>query len=83
MKFIILQKAGKIRIAQNELEEILRAHIKTFGCDVELSTELMKFEQGADGVTSWLRQTDTGKEEVVRSEFLIGADGARGYSFWL
>lgn len=41
----------------------------------------MKFEQDADGVTVWLRHVDTGKEEIVRADFLIGADGARGKDF--
>ena len=45
---------------------------------MEFGTELTKFEQDADGVTAWLLHADTGKEEVVKCQFLVGADGARG-----
>ncbi|CCM01287.1 uncharacterized protein FIBRA_03336 [Fibroporia radiculosa] len=33
-------------------EEILRTHLKRYGCEVELSTELMSFEQHDDHVTA-------------------------------
>jgi putative polyketide hydroxylase len=62
-------------IAQDRLEPILRTRAIELGADVRLSTELVRFEQDADGVTAWLRRRD-GVEYEVRAAYLVAADGA-------
>ncbi|TFY73620.1 hypothetical protein EWM64_g10392, partial [Hericium alpestre] len=55
---------------------ILRDHLKQFGVEVELSTELLTIEQGADSVTATVAKE--GAEEKVTAKYVIGADGAKG-----
>lgn len=63
-------------IAQDRLEPILRDRATELGADLRLSTELLRFEQDADGVTAWLRSARDG-EYTVRAAYMIAADGAR------
>ncbi|WP_432277541.1 FAD-dependent oxidoreductase [Kitasatospora brasiliensis] len=63
--------------SQNDLEPVLRHAARELGGDLRFGTELVSFEQDADGVTSVLRSRETGERRVVRSEFLIAADGPR------
>ena len=67
-------------LGQHHSEEIFRSHIESYGTYVELSTELVGFEQDADGVTAHLikRNGDSEVHEDVHAPFLIGADGAKG-----
>lgn len=46
------------------------------GADIRLETELVGFEQDADGVTAWLRGRD-GDEYALRAAYLVAADGHR------
>lgn len=62
-------------IAQDRLEPLLRDRAAELGADVRMSTELLSFEQDADGVTATLRAD--GAEYRVRSAYLIAADGHR------
>ncbi|GAB2974172.1 FAD-dependent monooxygenase [Amycolatopsis acidiphila] len=59
-------------LGQSQTEGILRDRLAEFGVHVELATEVVSFEQDADGVSTTL---STG--EVVRSSYLVGADGGR------
>ena len=65
-------------LGQSHQEEILRAHLVKAGVPVELNTELVSFEQSADGVTAHIIKHDGGEEttEIVSASWLIGADGA-------
>ncbi|MFE7592769.1 FAD-dependent oxidoreductase, partial [Kitasatospora sp. NPDC057512] len=63
--------------SQNDLEPVLRRAARELGGDLRFSTELVSFEQDAEGVTSVLRSRESGEQRVVRSEFLIAADGPR------
>ena len=67
-------------LGQGSYEGILRQHIAKYGVQVELNTELVGFEQDADGVTAHVIKHDGDKDvpETIRTEFLVGADGARG-----
>lgn len=60
-------------IPQWRTERILRDRLATFGTHVELGTELVGFEQSADGVTVTLTGP-AGTERVV-VDYLIGCDG--------
>lgn len=61
-------------IAQDRLEPILRDKAIELGADVRLNTELLSFDQQADGVVASLRRPD-GREYTVRSDYMIAADG--------
>ena len=56
---------------------ILRAHLEALGGRVEHNMRLESLAQDADGVTATLRHGD-GRQESVRTAYLVGADGARG-----
>lgn len=65
-------------VPQYTLEEVLRQHAASLpGVSVSFNTELVSFDEGADGVCSRLRNRTTGATEEVQSTFLAGADGAR------
>ncbi|MCE9668547.1 FAD-dependent monooxygenase [Myxococcus stipitatus] len=63
-------------VAQDRLEPILREGAVALGADIRLRTELVRFEQDADGVTAWLRGPE-GEESRVRAAFMVAADGHR------
>jgi putative polyketide hydroxylase len=63
-------------IAQDRLEPILREKARSLGADLRLGTELVRFEQDADGVTAWTRDND-GRESTLRAAYLLAADGSR------
>ncbi|KAJ8092833.1 hypothetical protein PM082_023662 [Marasmius tenuissimus] len=67
-------------LGQDKHEAVLRKRLaEDYDTHVELGTELKSFEQTDDYVESRLVKHVDGKEveEVFRSEFLVGTDGAR------
>lgn len=66
-------------IGQGHTQEILRSHLSKYGVMVELNTELLDFEQHADGVTVNLLKRNKSAEqtEKISVDWLVGADGAR------
>ncbi|RKH50207.1 FAD-dependent monooxygenase [Corallococcus llansteffanensis] len=63
-------------LAQDRLEPILREKALALGADVRLETQLLRFEQDADGVVATLRGRD-GQEYELRADYMIAADGHR------
>lgn len=63
-------------IAQDRLEPILRDKAAELGADIRLQTELVRFEQDADGVSALLRERG-GREYTMRAAYLVAADGHR------
>ena len=67
-----------MRISQVVLEpvlkDILERRAKYVG--IRFGWALESFEQDADGVTSVIRNGDTGEVQTVRSRYLVGCDGA-------
>src|SRR5450432_2371524 len=61
-------------IAQDRLEPILREKASALGAELRLGTELVRFEQDADGVTAWLREKG-GREHALRAAYVVAADG--------
>ncbi|VDB88577.1 unnamed protein product [Peniophora sp. CBMAI 1063] len=58
---------------------ILRSHLSKFGVQVELSTEMVSFEQDDDSIIVTLKVNGAEEQtETVRAKFLVGADGAKG-----
>jgi len=64
-------------VIQPRLEPVILGAAAAAGARLSFRTELVRFEQDDEGVTSTLRDRDTGLERVVRSRYLVGADGAR------
>lgn len=65
-----------LRVSQILIEPVLKqAAEESTHVDVRFCWKLESFEQDADGVTSLIRNTQTGEEQRVRSKFLIGCDG--------
>ncbi|MDQ0785316.1 putative polyketide hydroxylase [Streptomyces sp. B3I7] len=70
--------SGWCLCSQNDLEPVLLEHARaTPGADLRFATELMSYEQDADGVTALVKSRDTGEHTTVRAEYLIAADGPR------
>jgi 2,4-dichlorophenol 6-monooxygenase len=64
-------------LPQTFMEPLLFKTACSRGTQARMSTEYLRHEQDADGVTTACRDRLTGKELVVRSKYLIGADGGK------
>jgi 2-polyprenyl-6-methoxyphenol hydroxylase-like FAD-dependent oxidoreductase len=62
---------------QDHLEPVLLDHYRSLGGDARFSTELVAFEQDADGVRAIVRDLATGETRAIRCDYLVGADGHR------
>lgn len=67
-----------IPIDQDRLEEVVLERASALGARVRFDTELSELTSAADGVRAVLTDLATGDREVVRAQYLIGADGYRG-----
>ena len=63
--------------SQNDLEPVLLRAARTLGADIRFGTQLVSFEQDADGVTALIRSRHNGEERTVRADYLVAADGPR------
>ena len=63
-------------VAQDQLEPLIRQRALQLGATLSLGTELVRFEDRADGIVAWLKDSQ-GKERTVRAHYLIGCDGNR------
>lgn len=64
-----------LMLEQSHTEAILVEFLKQYQCEVERNVELLSVSQNENGVLSVLRRRD-GKEEEVKTTYVIGADGA-------
>lgn len=64
-------------LPQTFLEPVLLTAAGERGAKIMFNSEFMRFEQDAEGVTTTLKDRQTGGELQVRSKYMIGADGAR------
>ncbi|MDA7999803.1 MAG: FAD-dependent monooxygenase [Alphaproteobacteria bacterium] len=62
-------------LPQTFMEPILYATACGRGAQGRMSTEYLRHEQDADGVTATLRDRLSGREYQVRAKYLVGADG--------
>jgi 2-polyprenyl-6-methoxyphenol hydroxylase-like FAD-dependent oxidoreductase len=68
----------KVQIGQHALEPIVKRWVLSKGVsDVRYGTEFVSFDQDSNGVTSVIRDLETGKETQVRSRFMVACDGGR------
>lgn len=69
-------------VSQALLQDVLRVELESaYGCSVELGKELVSFEEDAEGVTVHIAVhvgNDT-NDEHIRTPYVIGADGAKGW----
>lgn len=63
--------------SQNDLEPVLLASARDLGGDLRFHTEMMSFDQDADGVTARVKSRETGEHTVIRADYLVAADGPR------
>ena len=57
----------RLFLTQQMFEPILGKKVIEEGGDLRFSSELIEFRQDADGVTALVRNTETGKETLIRS----------------
>ncbi|MFE4617002.1 FAD-dependent oxidoreductase [Streptomyces sp. NPDC056747] len=69
--------AGWCLCSQNDLEPVLLKHAGELGGDLRFATELMSFEQDAEGVTARVKSRGTGEHTTIRADYLVAADGPR------
>ncbi|MCE7011617.1 FAD-dependent monooxygenase [Kibdelosporangium philippinense] len=69
--------AGWANTSQERLEPILADRARELGATIRFSTELVEFTQDEHGVTAVLRDLNTGEEQTVGVEYMVGADGHR------
>jgi 2-polyprenyl-6-methoxyphenol hydroxylase-like FAD-dependent oxidoreductase len=71
-----LSPTARLFITQIGLEPLLRQAAQDRGADHRYATELVTVDQDDAGVTCTIRSRDDGREETVRSRYLVAADGA-------
>ncbi|KAJ3718079.1 monooxygenase [Lentinula guzmanii] len=66
-------------LGQDTAERLLREHIRAFGCEVELGSQLVSLVQTEEYVEATLTKFVDGREvtETTQFKWLIGADGGR------
>jgi len=62
-------------LPQTFMEPLLFKTACSRGSQSRMSTEYLRHEQDADGVTTTCLDRLTGKEVIIRSKYLVGADG--------
>jgi len=74
----VLSPSAPECVAQDHLEPVLLEHLRSLApAEVRMGTALADVEVGPGGAIATLRDVDTGEEQIVRADWLIGADGAR------
>jgi 2-polyprenyl-6-methoxyphenol hydroxylase-like FAD-dependent oxidoreductase len=66
----------RLFVTQPGLEPILRRRAEGTGAQVLNGYEVIGFAQDARGVTTRVKNLDTGEEREICSQYLVGADGA-------
>ncbi|MFJ9516851.1 FAD-dependent oxidoreductase [Kitasatospora sp. NPDC101801] len=69
--------SGWCLCSQNDLEPVLLRQARELTGELRFGTELVDFEQDADGVTAVLRDRGSGERRTVRADYLVAADGPR------
>ena len=71
-----LSPTDRLFVTQVGLEPVLRERAVELGAEQRFGTELVSFDVKDDHVRSVVRDRDSGAEQVVISDYLVGADGA-------
>ncbi len=67
----------RLFIDQDALEPILQGRAEELGAELRYRVECSSLAQDGDGVTTTLRDLESGAETTVRSKYLVAADGNR------
>ncbi|KAA1469124.1 FAD/NAD(P)-binding domain-containing protein [Dentipellis sp. KUC8613] len=67
-------------LGQDMTCSIFRQHLKAYGIEVELATELVRLDQEDEYVTAGVIRRKNGEEveETITAKYVVGADGAKG-----
>jgi 2-polyprenyl-6-methoxyphenol hydroxylase-like FAD-dependent oxidoreductase len=66
----------RVFISQSLLEPLLKSRAEELGAALRFGTDIVSFEQDADGVTAIIRDRDSGNTQTVRAPYMVAADGA-------
>ncbi|MGA5316930.1 FAD-dependent oxidoreductase [Streptomyces pseudogriseolus] len=69
--------AGWCLCSQNDLEPVILEGARELGGDLRFGTEMLSFEQDAEGVTALVKSRETGEHTRIRADYLVAADGPR------
>ncbi len=72
-----ISPSTRLFMTQQSLEPLIRIRAEELGATLLYATELVSFEQDADGVTGHIRNVLTGETDSVRARYTIAADGNR------
>lgn len=83
MRFLngLAPQTSAVGLGQSRHCAILHDHLRAYGVQVETRTELLAFDQDAEGVTVRLaKHSEDGsrEEETSKVDYVVGADGGRG-----
>src|SRR5919202_228988 len=67
----------RVFINQDALEPIVRERALELGATVRNRAEVVAIDQDDDGATVTVRDLDTGDEDLVRTRYVVAADGRR------
>jgi 2-polyprenyl-6-methoxyphenol hydroxylase-like FAD-dependent oxidoreductase len=70
----------RVFLSQDALEPQLRKRAEEYGAELRFATEMVSFEQDADGVSAVIRDRDSGKTQTVRAQYMVAADGAHSHA---
>jgi 2-polyprenyl-6-methoxyphenol hydroxylase-like FAD-dependent oxidoreductase len=66
----------RVFITQSLLEPVLQKRALEFGAELRFQTDMISFEQDAEGVTAVIRDRESGATQNVRARYMVAADGA-------
>jgi len=66
----------RVFLSQDALEPQLRKRAEELGAELRFATEMVSFEQDAQGVNAVIRERDSGKTQTVRAQYMVAADCA-------
>jgi 2-polyprenyl-6-methoxyphenol hydroxylase-like FAD-dependent oxidoreductase len=74
----LISPTGPAGVAQDHLEPVLERHLRSLAhARVERGTEVLDVQHRHDGVTLRVRDTASGAERLIRTSYVIAADGVR------
>ncbi|MGZ4773261.1 MAG: FAD-dependent monooxygenase, partial [Ilumatobacteraceae bacterium] len=72
-----ISPARALFMPQQVLEPILLQRAREFGAHVQYATELVGHSQDEHGVTATVRNVDSGREQMIKAQYLVACDGNR------
>ena len=73
----LVSPSQRLFLTQEALEPILRDAALDVGAELRYSTELVGFEQDANGVLATVRDVGSGEETRIRADYMVACDGWR------